>query len=147
MFSCTLGEEIIILSGCIFALLVVTEGYNPLIVVTAVGRDHTLLWLLEACLAAPCGHQQSILCVLTCYICIRRWISQHDTTKLVLLLEVTIGCQFGHSCHIGMKHQNKGLVGGHCHKITVSLRNRSCPSTRGQASFFLFSSCLLSVEL
>lgn len=62
------------------------------------GGPGTLFKLLEDCLAKPCGHQQSILCVPTCYICIRRWISRHDQTKFVLLLEATIGCYLGHTC-------------------------------------------------
>lgn len=83
-------------------ILVVTIGNNPPTFLGSteplfwwwwwVGGDCTLFRLLEVCLAKPCGHLPSILCVQACYFCIRRWISQHDTTKLVFLLEAAVGC-------------------------------------------------------
>lgn len=102
IFELTLSNDFFVYSGrncctraCIFGLLIVTLGSNSLswaLLTEAVGSDHTLLRLLEVYLAAPCGQQQSILFVLTCYVCMRRWMSQHDTTKLVLLLKAIAGC-------------------------------------------------------
>lgn len=102
IFELTLSNYFLVYSGrncctraCIFKFLIVTLGGNSLScapLTEAVGSGHTLLRLLEVCLAAPCGQRQSILCVLTCYIGMRRWMSQHDTTKLVLLLKAIAGC-------------------------------------------------------